>query len=138
MEIKINLFNEEKFMPVRAHRNDAGADVRATKDVIIAPGSTVKIPLGFGLELPDGFMGVIFDRSSVSAKGITSHNAPIDSGYTGEVHAILTNGNTNEFFRIEKGDRIAQLVIQPIVLATFTTEDGEQRGSSAFGSTGLK
>lgn len=122
-------------MPKRAHANDAGADVHALVHCVIPPHSTVKIPLGFGLELPDGYAAYIFPRSGLSAKGIVAELPPIDSGYRGQVHAIVSNLTDKEYI-VESGDRVGQLVITPIVIADFITEDIEQRGTGAFGSTG--
>lgn len=138
MKIKIIDFGYEN-LPKRAHYNDAGADVYAcphtNSKVKIWANSSIKIPLGFGLEIPDGYMGLVFPRSGLSSKGITCELPPIDSGYRGEIHAIMTN-NTNTDYWIEKGERIGQLVILPVVLAEYVTELGEERDLGAFGSTG--
>lgn len=123
--------------PFRAHFSDAGVDVYTTKDVYISKHSTDKLPLGFGVNIPNGFMGLILPRSGMSTKGLVSELAPIDSGYTGEIHAIISNLNGREQF-IPEGTRIAQLVITPVVIAEFTTEIGEARGENGFGSTGTK
>ena len=90
--------------------------------------------------MPTGLTGFIFPRSSRSQKGLVCELPPIDSGYRGEVHAIITN-NSNITQTVEKGDRIGQLVITPVILADFTTEncgelDETDRGDGAFGSTG--
>lgn len=134
MKVKIIDFGYEH-LPYRAHANDAGADVFSATEVVIAPNTVAKIPLGFGLVLPDGYAGFIFPRSSMSAKGVTAELPPIDSGYRGEVHAILTN-NGREHYVVHKGDRVGQLVITPVVIADFITDDIAQRGENAFGSTG--
>lgn len=134
MKVKIIDFGYEH-LPKRAHANDAGADVYSTVDVVIAPNTVAKIPLGFGLVLPDGYAGFIFPRSGMSTKGVTAELPPIDSGYRGEVHAILTN-NGREHYSVHKGDRVGQLVITPVVIADFITDDIAQRGEGAFGSTG--
>lgn len=121
--------------PNRAHENDAGADVYSTINCTIYPHSTRKIPLGFGLELPDGYAAYIFPRSGMSTKGIVAELPPIDSGYRGEVHAIVSNLTDMPYY-VETGDRVGQLVITPVVIADFITEDIAQRGDGAFGSTG--
>lgn len=139
MKVKVIDFGYEK-LPFRAHDNDAGADVHACfhdRDYYdIAPHETVKIPLGLGLCLPDGYAAYVFPRSGLSSKGIVCELPPIDSGYRGEIHAIVHNGN-DAHVRICNGDRIGQLVIMPIVVADFVTETGEERGTGAFGSTGM-
>lgn len=137
MKIKLIDFGaaEENFLPVRAHYNDAGADVYATKSLQIAPGQVVKLPLGFGIELPDGFVGFVFPRSSLSAKGINCLLPPIDPGYRGEIHAVLTNdGDITQ--SIAAGDRIGQLVILPCILPDYVFDLGATREKDAFGSTG--
>lgn len=149
--------------PERAHYNDAGADVFAhiciikrvpsgqlgpvgspsnpMQDVVydfidIPPHTIKKIPLGIGLELPDGFVAFVLPRSGMSSnKGITTEVVPVDSGYRGEIHAIVYNAN-DIVYRISDGDKIAQLVIVPTVIADFTINDSKQRGESAFGSSG--
>lgn len=138
--MKIKLIDYGGKAPSRKHFADAGADVYA-KDNFAIPGNQVaKIPLGFGIALPDGFMGLVMPRSSMAAKGLTAEIPPVDSSYTGEINAIITN-NTDEELIIDEGDRIAQLVIIPIIVPDFISEeefDGEEkRGSNGFGSTGV-
>ncbi len=140
MKIKILNFGYDK-LPMRAHANDAGADVHVcfhdrTEVMVIPPNHTVKIPLGIGLVLPDGYAAFVFPRSGLSSKGITCELPPIDSGYRGEIHAIVTNCSNTDFI-INNGDRIGQLVITPVVIADFITEDFEERGKKGFGSSGI-
>lgn len=139
MKVKIINFGYSK-VPFRAHENDAGADVHVcfhdgTKAMFIPPQSTIKIPLGLGLCLPDGYAAFVFPRSGLSSEGITCELPPIDSGYRGEIHAIVTNCS-DKYVEIKQGDRIGQLVIMPIVVADFVTETGKERGENGFGSTG--
>lgn len=135
MKIKVIDFGYDK-LPKRAHENDAGADCYALEHHVIPPHTTIKIPLGFGLVLPDGYAAYIFPRSGLSVKGIVAELPPIDSGYRGEVHAILSNLTDKEYI-VKTGDRIGQLVITPIVIVDFITEDIAERGTGAFGSTGV-
>ena len=138
MRIKIIDFSEagSLSLPFRAHYNDAGADVYCPKDVYVGDGKTVAIGLGFGVEIPDGLMGMIYVRSGMARKGITVEMPPIDSGYRGEIHAVITN-HTGGAIKLQKGDRIGQLVIQPIILAEYVRELGDERNTGAFGSTGV-
>ena len=122
-------------IPKRAHYNDAGADVYTLEDYEIPGNTTMAIPLGFGLELPDGLAALVMPRAGMARKGISCELAPIDSGYNGEIHAIVINNNSKTV-EINKGTRIGQLVVFPIILPTFTDELGDHRGSGAFGSTG--
>lgn len=134
MEIKVIEFGNVN-LPKRKYNNDAGADVRSTINIMVYSGMTEKIPLGIGLELPDGYVAFVCPRSGLASKGITCELAPIDSGYRGQIHAIVTN-NSNECYEIKQGDRIGQLVILPVVIANFTTQESESRGSNGFGSSG--
>lgn len=134
MKIKVLDFGY-KNLPHRQHVNDAGADVAALTDCIIWPHTTEKIPLGFGLIIPDGYAAYIFPRSGLSSIGIVAELPPIDSGYRGEVHAIVSNLGDKPY-HVKAGDRIGQLVITPIVIADFIADDIVERGTGAFGSTG--
>lgn len=134
MQIKLIDFGYT-WPPMRAHYNDAGADVYAQYDQVVMPGETVKMSLGYGLELPDGYVGFVFPRSSLAAKGIICELPPIDSGYKGEIHAVITN-HSDGVYKINKGDRVGQLVILPVIIPTFTNQLSEERADSAFGSTG--
>ncbi len=136
--MKVRLINfgvPDEWRPARAHGNDAGADVYVPYDIVLTPGATVKVPLGFGIELPDGFAGYVFPRSSMALRGLVCELPPIDSGYRGEIHAIVSNVSA-ETQMIGRGSRIGQLVITPVLIADFVTELGPERGTGAFGSTG--
>lgn len=135
MKIKYIRFDPEARIPERGHYNDVGADVFAQEDYLMEAYSTLKIPLGFGLAVPDGYMANLYTRSSMAAKGVACEMPPIDPGYRGEIHCMLTNHNRSPY-RIRKGDKIGQLVISPIVYAEFTEDLGRERGEDAFGSTG--
>lgn len=133
--MKIKLIDFGGQAPRRAHDNDAGADVTCPKNITLYSGQVAKIPLGFGVELPDGMAGWIFPRSSLSAQGIVCQLPPIDSGYRGEIHAVIANLGNNSY-DIKAGDRIGQLVVMPICLPEFTYESSVARGDGAFGSSG--
>lgn len=134
MKIKLIDFGY-KVAPHRAHENDAGADIFATEDEVLWPHTTTKLPAGFGLELPDGYAAYVFPRSGMASKGIVCELPPIDSGYRGEIHMIVSNLG-DEPYQVKKGDRIGQLVVMPIVVAEFITHDIKERGTGAFASTG--
>ena len=140
MKVKVIDFGYES-LPKRAHYNDAGADVHAClhdiDEYVIAPQTTAKIPLGLGLCIPDGYAAYVFPRSGLSSKGIVCELPPIDSGYRGEIHAIVTNCGSNSYV-VKNGDRVGQLVIMPVVVADFVTETGGERGDNAYGSTGIR
>lgn len=134
MNVKIIDFGYRQ-PPKRAHYNDAGADVHVKDSVMLLPHETKALPLGFGLELPDGYMGIIQPRSGHAKRGIIAHIPPIDSGYRGEIHAIVTN-TTDKGVHIEQDERVGQLVVLPIVIVNFVEDTGPQRGEGAFNSTG--
>ncbi|QOT19347.1 dUTP diphosphatase [Paenarthrobacter sp. YJN-5] len=128
--------------PSYAQPGDAGADLRSTIDLVLEPGERRLVPTGVSVTLPFGTVGLIHPRSGLAAKhGITVVNAPgtIDAGYRGEISVCLLNTDRTEAFRINRGDRIAQLVIQRIEIADFRIVDelpGSERGAGGFGSTG--
>lgn len=144
MKIKLIKFKDDLIAPIRAHYNDAGIDCYAQENITIKSNYSKigtkrtpisLIPLGFGLEVPDGYMATIRPRSSMNAKGILTQIGTIDSGYRGEIKAILIN-LTKKDLVIHKGDRICQLVIEPVVLADLVEELDNNRGEGGFGSTG--
>lgn len=135
MKVKVIKFLNYK-APDRAHYNDSGADVFAAKDVYIGPHSVCAVPTGVGVELPDGYDAVIHCKSGLSQKGLWAANAPIDSGYRGEVHAILYNTTDKEFY-IEAGQKVGQLVVRPVLYVEYVDSLGDERGDGAFGSTGV-
>lgn len=135
MKIKLIDFGY-KNPPKRAHENDAGADVFVQETVILKPHTTTKVPLGFGLELPDGYAAYVFPRSGLSSGGIVCELPPIDSGYRGEIHAIVSNLNDDDFHLLADM-RVGQLVVMPVVIADFIANDIKQRGDGAFASTGV-
>lgn len=136
MKIKMLDFGFQK-EPFRAHENDAGADVHSPIDIVIKPHETAKIPLGFGLVLPDGYMACVYPRSGLAARGIVCELPPIDSGYRGQIHAIVSN-LTDEEFIVNEGMRIGQLVVMPIIIPEFYhDQEFATRDDHGFGSTGL-
>lgn len=129
-------------LPSYAHPGDAGADLRSTEDVVLEPGRRASVGTGVAVALPEGHVGFVVPRSGLAFKhGITIVNAPgtIDAGYRGEIRVALLNTDPDETYRIAAGDRIAQLVIVPVVRARFTAVDelpDSVRGAGGFGSTG--
>jgi dUTP pyrophosphatase len=129
--------------PLYAHPGDAGADLVSTISVTLAPGERAVVPTGISIALPDGFAAFVMPRSGLAAQhGVGLVNSPgtIDAGYRGEISVIMINSDASESFSVRVGDRIAQLVIQPVTRARFvpvTELPGTARGSGGFGSTGL-
>lgn len=150
MKIKIIKFNDELKMPTRGHYNDAGIDCYALEDFEIQPmrpeslfggfdfapeNNTAVISLGFGLEVPDGYMATIRPRSSMNIKGIVTQIGTIDSGYRGEIKAAFCN-LTKSSYKIKKGDKICQIVVEPVILVDVVEDLNNDRGTGGFGSTG--
>ena len=129
-------------VPSYAHDGDAGADLHAATDVVLAPGERSLVPTGVALALPEGYVGLVHPRSGLAARhGVSIVNAPgtVDAGYRGEVLVNLVNLDPRSTFSVRRGDRIAQLVIAPVVQARWSeveTLDETARGAGGFGSTG--
>jgi dUTP pyrophosphatase len=128
--------------PAYAHPGDAGADLVAAEDVELPPGERAVVPTGIAIALPDGYAAFVHPRSGLGARlGLTIVNAPgtVDAGYRGEIKVTLLNTDIRDTVRLQRGDRIAQLVIQRVERATFhevETLPGSARGDGGFGSTG--
>jgi dUTP pyrophosphatase len=130
-------------LPAPATAGSAGADLCAAveSDLLIPAGGRALVPTGFAIELPEGFEAQVRPRSGLALRhGLTLPNAPgtIDSDYRGEIQVILLNAG-QEPFRVQRGDRIAQLVVAPITRAIFEEVEelaGTGRGDGGFGHTG--
>lgn len=141
MNIDVLISCSPESLPIYAKAGDAGADLRSTEAVTIPAHARVVVGTGVKIALPAGFVGLVHPRSGLAAKhGITVLNTPgtIDAGYRGEIFVTLYNSGDADF-KVEVGDRIAQLVVQEFVKANFvpvTELPDSDRGSSGLGSTG--
>lgn len=125
-------------LPKRAHATDAGADLFAYESCEIYPGEQKLVDTGIAIKIPEGYGGFIFNRSSQGKKGISIPHSVgvIDSDYRGNLKVLLKN-ISDDPHKIEVGDRIAQLVIMPVLLVEFKDIwNDTQRGTGGFGSTG--
>lgn len=142
MKLGFKRIHPDAVLPAYAHPSDAGMDVRSVEDLVISPGSRVLVHTGLVMLLPPMYEAQVRPRSGLALKhGITVLNTPgtIDSGYRGELGVILINHGESEF-KVSKGDKIAQVVIAPVVQPEiFETEsvDTTDRGEGGFGSTGV-
>jgi dUTP pyrophosphatase len=133
---------ENAVLPTRAHEGDAGLDLYACEAAHIGPGERWSVGTGIAVETPPSHACLVIPRSGLAREhGVTLVNGPglIDAGYRGEVRVLLLNTDPAETVRIEAGDRIAQLVLTPIVLADPVEVDAlseSARGDGGFGSTG--
>ncbi len=141
MEIKIKKIDKEIELPVYAKEHDAALDLPSAEDGLIKAGETKTFKTGLAFQIPQGYVGLVWDRSGLAAKhSIHSMAGVIDAGYRGEVGIVLKNLGTEDF-KVEKGMRIAQMVIQPVLNAKVSeVEELEEteRGATGFGSSGLK
>jgi dUTP pyrophosphatase len=142
MELRIAKLKEQARVPTRAHAGDAGMDLYACEDAHLGPGERWSVGTGVAVEIPEGHAGLVLPRSGLARDhGISLVNSPglIDAGYRGEVRVLLLNTDPAEVFRLQSGERIAQLVIVPIALAepVETESLGDSaRGGGGFGSSG--
>ena len=133
----------EDLKPVYAQPGDAGCDLRAAEATVVPARGRVLVKTGIKIALPEGYVGLVHPRSGLAAKhGITVLNTPgtVDAGYRGEIMVTLYN-STDQDFKVERLDRIAQLVIQQFSKAEFIkveTLPESHRGDAGFGSTGVK
>ncbi len=134
---------DELFIPKRENTGDAGADIRSAEAVVIQPGETCNVSAGFKIAIPYQYGGFIFPRSGLAYKhGIRLCNGVgvIDHQYRGDVMLPLRNDGMEPFI-IQRGDRLAQMVILKVELPGFVVVDAldeTERGEGGFGSTGVK
>jgi len=130
--------------PSYAHPGDAGADLVASEAVRLEPGRRALVGTGVRIALPEGYAAFVVPRSGLAANhGITVVNSPgtVDAGYRGEIKVSLLNTDAEQPYDIAVGDRIAQLIVMPVVRATFIPVEElpeSPRGAGGFGSTGYR
>lgn len=137
MKIKLD---EGAFMPERAHANDAGLDLFSPIRCMVPARGSVSIDTGVHVELPHRAVGLLTSKSGLMKKCEITCRGTIDEGYIGSIHAILFNAGKTDVL-IERGDKIAQLVILPCLVPTLRVVeklDDTERGEKGFGSTGSK
>lgn len=143
IEIQFTLLHDLAQAPRYAHAGDAGADLVCVEDVKLDPGQRALVATGLAIALPAGYVGLVHPRSGLATKqgiGIVNTPGTIDSGYRGELKVCLINLDTTESVQLPAGSRIAQLVIQEVVTASFTQVDSldqTSRSDRGFGSTGI-
>ena len=142
VELPYSLVKERGRPPAYAHPGDAGADLFAIDGVVLSPnGGRALVPTGLSIAIPVGFAGLVLPRSGLAIDhGVTCLNAPglIDSGYRGEIQVVLVNTDPDHSYEVQRGDRIAQLVVVPVEEAHFVARDlpGSERGAGGFGHSG--
>jgi dUTP pyrophosphatase len=142
VEIRVRRLDPAAAVPAYAHPGDAGADLSTTVDVRLEPGERALVPTGISIALPHGYVALVHPRSGLAARcGLSIVNSPgtVDAGYRGEVKVALVNLDPREPIVLNRGDRIAQLVVQRVEEARFVEVDelpGSVRGEGGYGSTG--
>ena len=142
MHLSIHRLDPELPLPSYAHDSDAGLDLVAAHDHTLAPGERAAVGTGIAVAIEEGYAGFVHPRSGRALRdglGIANSPGVIDSGYRGEVKVIVVNLDPQEKIEIHRGDKIAQLVIQPVVRAALREVDAlppSERGTGGFGSTG--
>lgn len=141
MEIPLLKLDIDLPTPSHSHPGDAGVDLYARADVLLDPGERQMVPTGIAVAIPEGYAGLVVPRSGLAARhGIGVVNGPglVDSGYRGELNVVLVNHGA-EPVALQRGDRIAQLVVVPFATQDFVEVDvlpASVRGAEGFGSTG--
>jgi dUTP pyrophosphatase len=139
MELKIKRIHPAAKLPGYGHPGDAGLDLYAAVDHVLAPASVYAVPTGIKMAIPPGYVGLVWDKSGISLKGVHRLAGVVDAGYRGEVQVVMVNLG-REPFAIKPGMKIAQMLIQPVMsVSVVETEelDDTSRGEGGFGSTGL-
>ncbi len=144
IELRVTKLRDDAVLPARAHATDAGLDLTACEELTIGPGERVLVPTGLAVEIPEGHAGLVTPRSGLALRhGISIVNTPgvIDPGYRGEVQVILSNTDPADAFTVERGMRIAQLLVMPVNAVEVVEVAGlatTARGIGGFGSSGVR
>jgi dUTP pyrophosphatase len=142
IELPVQRLRTDAFLPERAYAGDAGLDLAACERVELAPGERAVVGTGLAVAIPDGYAGFVQPRSGLADRnGITIVNSPglIDSGYRGELKVILLNTDRTQPFVVERGMRIAQLVVlavPQVALLELANLPASERGARGHGSSG--
>ena len=142
VDVLVTMIDPDLPVPAYEHPGDAGLDIRSRESLRLGPGQRAMVPTGVTLALPPGYVALVCPRSGLAARhGIGLVNAPgvIDAGYRGEISVVIINHDPATDYEIQRGDRIAQLLVQPVSTAALVPVErlpGSHRGSDGFGSTG--
>ncbi len=139
MKIEVKKIYPEAKIPVRAHETDAGLDLFSVEEKTIQRGTRQVFGTGIALAIPEGYVGLIWDKSGLAAKnGLTCLGGVIDAGYRGEIFVTLANLG-DEDYTVTEGQKVAQILIQRVklpILEEVEELDETERGDKRFGSTG--
>ena len=139
VKLKVKKLNPEAKVPQYATQGDAGMDLYSLEDYNIKPGERKSFKLGIATQFPEGYVALVWDKSGHAAKrGLKTMAGVIDAGYRGEWAIVVLNTSDSEV-EINKGDKIAQALIQPVISAEIEEAEDlsdSERGDGGFGSTG--
>jgi dUTP pyrophosphatase len=138
LELKVRKMNPDAKLPRFSHKGDAGMDLFSAVDDLLRAGEVKPVPTGIQMAIPEGYVGLIWDKSGVSLAGLHRLAGVVDAGYRGEVRVVMANLG-KESFVIKKGMKIAQMLIQPVETVEVVEAeelDDTSRGQGGFGSTG--
>jgi dUTP pyrophosphatase len=143
MRISVKRLDPDLPLPHYALASDAGLDLHASQRVVIEPGARALVGTGLAVAIPPGWAGLVLPRSGLALRhGVTVLNAPglIDAGYRGEVKVLLVNHDPHATATLERGERVAQLIVQTVASVELVEVDelpASERGGGGFGSTGV-
>jgi len=137
MELRVKRIHPEAKLPVYGHPGDAGLDLFSTVDRDLQPGEVFAVPTGIQVSIPQGFVGLVWDKSGISFRGVHRLAGVVDAGYRGEVQVVMINLG-REPYTVRAGDRIAQMIVaryEPVEWVEGDLADS-RRGAGGFGSSG--
>jgi dUTP pyrophosphatase len=138
LKVKVKRISPEARLPLYSHKGDAGMDLFSVVDDVIQAGEVKPVPTGIQMAIPEGYVGLIWDKSGISLRAVHRLAGVVDAGYRGEVRVVMANLG-KEPFPIKKGMKIAQMLIQPVETVDIVEADEldeTSRGQGGFGSTG--
>ncbi|CAB4879509.1 MAG: dUTP diphosphatase [Actinobacteria bacterium] len=142
VDVLVQRLDPDLPLPAYEHPGDAGLDLRSRIDIVLEPGARALIPTGIAVALPSGYAAFVHPRSGLALRhglGLVNGPGTIDAGYRGEIGVIVINHDPTTAITLNRGDRIAQLVVAPVVTASLVEVvdlPGSHRASGGFGSTG--
>jgi len=140
MHLRVKKINPGAKLPAYSHPGDAGMDLFAAEDVVLGPAEVKAVPTGVKMAIPEGHVGLIWDKSGVSLQGVHRLAGVVDAGYRGEVKVVMVNLGKKPYF-FKQGQKVAQMLIQPVVPVEVVDVGQDElentsRGEGGFGSTG--
>jgi len=140
MKLRVKRVSAGAKLPVYQHPGDAGMDLFAAEDVTLSVGEAKAVPTGIQMAIPEGNVGLIWDKSGISLQGLHRLAGVVDAGYRGEVKVVMINLG-KEPYTFKQGQKVAQMLIQPVqAIEIVDVEEGDldetSRGTGGFGSTG--